>query len=129
MISLLVDGLSHSYSLAIPFHFVLSVKYNTCLWSTVAHLVERLTGDRRIASLRLTASGVTVFCASVRHFYICCIVLVEHRKKGYCPDMTEKIPGWERKKHQDKRIMQIKIFIETKEIFFQHEKYFFKLRN
>ena len=61
MISLLVDGLSHNYRLAIPFHFVLSVKYNTCLWSTVAHLVEPLTGDRRIASLRLTASGVTVF--------------------------------------------------------------------
>ena len=69
MISLLVDGLSHNYSLAIPFHFVLSVKYNTCLWSTVAHLVKRLTGDRRIASLRLTASGVTVFCAFSKTFF------------------------------------------------------------
>ena len=32
------------------------------LWSAVVQLVKRYTGDRRVASLRLTASGVTVFC-------------------------------------------------------------------
>ena len=46
MILLLVHGgsssvLSHNYSLGIPFHLVLSVKYNTDLWSTVAQLEMR----------------------------------------------------------------------------------------
>ena len=46
MILLLVDGgsssvLSHNYSLGIPFHLVLSVKYNTDLWSAVAQLEMR----------------------------------------------------------------------------------------
>ena len=33
-----------------------------CLWSAVAHLVEHLTGDRRVAGLNLRAHGVTVLC-------------------------------------------------------------------
>ena len=94
MILLLVDGgsssvLSHYYSLGIPFHLVLSVKYNTDLWSTVAQLEMRETGNRRIASLRLTASGVTVFCPSAKHFFCCIVLVVEPRKKGNCLDMTE----------------------------------------
>ena len=32
-------------------------------WITVTQLVERWTGDLRVASSRLTASGVTVLCS------------------------------------------------------------------
>ena len=51
-------------------------------------LVEYETGDRRVASLRLTAGGVSVLCPLARYF-ICCFVLAQPRKT--CPDMTEKL--------------------------------------
>ena len=38
------------------------------LRSAVAQLVECLTGDRRVASSRLTAGRVTVLCPLARHF-------------------------------------------------------------
>ena len=48
---------------------------------------EHWTGDQRVASLRLAASGVTVLCPLARHF-IRCLVLVQPRKKENRPDMT-----------------------------------------
>ena len=37
--------------------------------SAVAQLVERLTGDRRVAGLRLTAGRVTVLCPLAKTLY------------------------------------------------------------
>ena len=54
----------------------------------MAQLVEGLTGNRMVASLCLTASGVTVLFPQARHF-IRCLVLVQPRKTGNCPDMTD----------------------------------------
>ena len=42
--------------------------------------------NRRVAGLRLTRG--TALCPCAKHF-ILCLVLVQHRKTGYHPDMTE----------------------------------------
>ena len=59
-------------------------------WIEVAQLVECYTGDPRVASSTLTAGGATVLCPSARHF-ILCLVLVQSRKMGNCPDMTKTL--------------------------------------
>ena len=50
--------------------------------STVAQLVEPRTRDRRVACSRLTTGIVTV---------VGCLVLVQTRKTGNRPYMTEKL--------------------------------------
>ena len=52
----------------------------------MAQLVERKTGDRKVASLSQTAGGVNVLCPLARYF-IRCLVLVLPRKTRH--DMTE----------------------------------------
>ena len=61
-------------------------------WSIVAELVEHQTGDSLgVASLRLTAGGVTVLYPSARHFIGCLLVLVQPMETGNCPNMAENI--------------------------------------
>ena len=55
-----------------------------------------------------------MFCPSAKHFFCCIVLVVEPRKKGNCPDMTENCWMGSKKKHQDKQIMQIKIFYQNK---------------
>ena len=66
--------------------------------SAVAQLVERYTGNNRVASLGLT--GVTVLCPWERQF-IRCLEMVEPKKTGNRLDMT-KIVDW-CVKHQQKQ--------------------------
>ena len=56
----------------------------------MAQFVEQWTGDQRVSSSRLTAGGVSVLCPQARHF-ILCLALVQHRKTGHCPNVTEKL--------------------------------------
>ena len=56
--------------------------------STLAQLVKWYTVDQRVSGLRLTS--FTVLCPSTRHL-MCCLVLVQPRKTGNHPDMTEKL--------------------------------------
>ena len=58
----------------------------------MAQLVERETGDRRVAGSSRTTGGVTVLCSWARHF-IRCLILVQHRKTRL--DMTEKNIDWD----------------------------------
>ena len=57
------------------------------IWLDV-YLLLNFTGDQRVASLRL--SRITVFCPLARHI-ICSLVLLQTRKTGNCPDVTEKL--------------------------------------
>ena len=55
----------------------------------VAQLVERLTGDGRVASLRLI--GVTVLCPGANTLSLLSTgLLVQSRKTRNCSDMTEE---------------------------------------
>ena len=49
-------------------------------------------------------------CPSTRHF-ICCLVLVQHRKTGKCSDMTEKINDWDVK--HEKAVYDLVLDVET----------------
>ena len=68
--------------------FDYSLRDNYSMESAVAQLVERYTGDRRVAGSSRTTGGVTVLCSCARHF-IRSLILVQHRKTH--PDMTEKL--------------------------------------
>ena len=59
-----MDGQTDGWTL-IRNKYTLFSKIKPCIrhangWSAVAHLVERQTGDQRVASLRLTSGGFTV---------------------------------------------------------------------
>ena len=69
------------------------------------------------------------YVLSLSKTFIGYIILIQPMKTRNRPDMTEKLLNRTLINIKNEHIIHIKIFIKTKILFFQNEKYFFKKRN